>query len=147
MKRATAPAAMLAAAALAVTLSAAPAEAKFAPPLGDWGSSAPPPGKLYNRNGITKIVVGLSNVGTTGYAPKVSWSARDAKGKPVTKGPCRIEVTFPGKRWGMYKSRKCQGSAAFPRRVYQPPGKFGITVLERVSGAFTTETFTLMDSY
>ncbi|GAB10682.1 hypothetical protein GOARA_061_01220 [Gordonia araii NBRC 100433] len=135
------PAVVLMSAAVVATLTAAPAQAKFAPPLGDFGSQAPPPGKLYNRNGVNAVAVTVSNVATSGYAPRVTWSARTKKGAPVSGRKCRIEVTFPGKRWSMYKSNACQGAAAFPARRYTVPSRYSITVQERVSGSFTTTVF------
>ncbi|MFT4199962.1 hypothetical protein [Gordonia sp. (in: high G+C Gram-positive bacteria)] len=134
--------AVVVSAAVAMAVGAAPAQARFAPPLGDFGSQAPPPGKLAPRGSVTKVVAAVRNIGGSGgYAPLVSWSARNAKGAAVPGNRCRIEVTFPGQRWPMYPSTACQGSAAFPNRRYTVPAKYPITVVERTSGAFTTVTF------
>lgn len=136
---------MLVALSLAATLTPAAAQAKSASPLGDWGSAAPPPGKLYNRNGVDQLDVAVANIGGRGFAPAVRWSARTAAGSPVAGRACRIEVTFPGQRWAMYPSTRCQGSASFPTRVYPSPGRYAITVLDRVSGSFRTVPFVVGD--
>ncbi|QKT07809.1 hypothetical protein HUN08_11885 [Gordonia sp. X0973] len=135
-----------ASAALLTVLTASPAQARFAGSLGDLGSSAPPPGKLYNRNGVTKIAAGVTNVGRGAFAPAVSWSARAKSGAPVTGRRCGIEITFPGKRWPMYLSKDCQGSASFPRRTYRSPGKYTITVQDRVSGQLAITSFVVQEA-
>ncbi len=127
--------------ALATTVTAAAAQAKFAPPLGDWGSSAPPPGKLYNRNGVTGIVVGVRDIGGDGFAPAVSWSARTTKGAAVAGRTCRIEITFPGTSFPAAHTSDCQGARGFPAKRYTVPGRYAITVADRVSGSFSTVPF------
>jgi len=148
MNRAIASAGAVVSTALALTVVAAPAQAKFAPPLGDWGSAAQPPGTIYN-NGLAQLDVGVTSASGSmkpgAFAPRVTWSGHTAKGKPVTGRKCRIEITFPGHRWPMYKSRNCQGAAAFPKRVYTVPGRYSITVQERVSGRYTTVPFIVAD--
>ncbi|MFT3900542.1 MAG: hypothetical protein QM728_09935 [Gordonia sp. (in: high G+C Gram-positive bacteria)] len=128
--------------AMLATTGAGVAQARFAPPLGDFGSQAPPPGKLAPKGNVTKVVAGVRSMGGSGgYAPLVSWSARNQRGAAVTGDRCRIEITFPGQRWPMYKSTACQGSRGFPNRRYTEAARYPITVLERTSGAYATVTF------
>lgn len=137
---------VLASAAVTAGAVGAPARADFAPPLGNLGKPAPPPGTLYNHNGVGQIDVALGNsAGTTAaYAPTVSWSARTKGGAAVNGAKCGIEISFPGKRWATYRSKSCQGSASFSH-TYTQPGRYAITVVDRISGTFITEAFDVFE--
>jgi hypothetical protein len=138
--------AVLVAAAITAVASGAPAQADFAPPLGNLGKPAPPPGTLYNHNGVGRIDAALANSGGSAavFIPTVRWSARTKGGTPVSGTKCGIEVTFPGQRWPMYKSKSCQGSARFSHR-YTEPGRYAITVVDRISGSFDTVVFDVFE--
>lgn len=150
--------------AAAATLAAAPAAAAPAIPsvitdLLNTGSailrSAPQtpqapqsPGNL--RNGVARMNLTVTNyygrkygpdLYATGFAPGVTWSARDRGNGEVKGQNCQVEVSFPGTSFATYRSAACQGDVGFTSFFYRTPGTYTIAVVDRVSGASSSKTF------
>ncbi|GAB91155.1 hypothetical protein [Gordonia rhizosphera] len=79
----------------------------------------------------------------TGFEPRVKWSARDRANAEVKGDDCQIEVQFPGTSAPTYKSAECQGWRNFSSPRYKEAGRYSIVVIDRVSGAKSTSSFTI----
>lgn len=150
---------LLAAGAVA-TVTAAPAAAE--PSLldtlfGSSGLSQPGPSQPNkpvpsSPNGVATISVKIySRFGNdlgpalydTRFAPGVVWSARDRSNAEVKGRNCQIEVQFPGTEHATHKSASCVGDVGFNDKRYRTPGRYSIVVVDRVSGASSTSSFTI----
>ena len=149
--------------AAAVSLAAAPASAAPALPsvitdLLNTGSailrSAPPapqtPG--VGPSGVKSVSTDVSNyygrkygpdLYATGFAPEVTWSARDRGNGEVKGQNCQMEVSFSATGFATYRTAACQGNVGFSSNIYRTPGIYSITVTDRVSGASATRSFTI----
>ncbi len=149
------------AAGAAVTVAAGPASAAPAPdPLSQIigtllaGSSDANPGAPVkpSPNGVASVSVKVYSwfgrdlgpaLYDTGFAPGVTWSARDRSNAEVKGKNCQIEVQFPGTSYPTYKSASCQGDVGFNSNRYRTPGHYSIVVVDRVSGASKSSSFTI----
>ncbi|MGB3696663.1 MAG: hypothetical protein WBA05_04465 [Gordonia sp. (in: high G+C Gram-positive bacteria)] len=109
-------------------------------------------GAVNSPNGVRSMAISVSNwsgkkygpdLYSTGFAPSVKWSARDASGAEVKGSNCQIEISFPGTGFATYKNANCQGSVGLNSRVYKTAGKYQIRTVDRVSGASATKSFTI----
>lgn len=155
-------AAALVSAAAATTLAVAPALAAPAPPI-DFGSlndyapqgpQAPQgnPGKPNARNGVASITLEVTkrfgnklgpDLYNTGFTPWVKWSARSRSNTEVKGSDCQIEIAFPGTTKSTYKTANCQGQLGVGDKVWKKPGRYSITVVDRVSGSRASKAFTI----
>ncbi|MCM3895181.1 MULTISPECIES: hypothetical protein [Gordonia] len=149
------------AAGAAATVAAGPVSAAPAPdPLSELigtllaGSSDPNPGAPVkpSPNGVASMSVKVYSwfgrdlgpaLYDTGFAPGVVWSARDRSNAEVKGKNCQIEVQYPGTGYATYKTAECQGDVGSNTKLYRTPGHYSIVVVDRVSGASKTSSFTI----
>lgn len=157
----------LVAAGASLTIAAGPAAAAPAPSIpsippqlldtlfGSLSGNAPTPPSKPSPNGVASISVQVKSwfggydlgpsLYKTGMRPHVIWSARDRSNAEVKGKNCQTEIQFPGTDFPTYKTAQCQGSVGFNGDTtrYRTPGKYSIVVVDRVSGASKSVSFTI----